>query len=205
MLSPVINLPTGPFRFVALDVETANSDPASICQIGLACVDMGGSIHVASTLVDPEQRFSGFNVQLHGIGPDMVRGAPRFSDVLPQIAPLLVPQIVIQHSGFDRRAINGAARASGLTEPGWDWADSVSVARRAWPEFRGNGGHGLGHLKKALALEFEHHDAGEDAKAAAMVVLLAEAHTGLSLRELIAPVGRSSLLPRRVVSSGITA
>ncbi len=32
--NPNLIVPVGPFRFVALDVETANSDPASICQIG---------------------------------------------------------------------------------------------------------------------------------------------------------------------------
>ncbi len=66
----------------------------------------------------------------------------------------------------------------------------MQIARRAWPEFSGNGGHGLAHLKQALALDFVHHDAGEDAKAAAMVVLRAEAQTGLRLEELIGPARR---------------
>lgn len=181
-----IIVPAGPFRFVALDVETANSDPASICQIGIACVGHDGSVNVFSTLVDPVQRFSGFNVQLHGIGPDHVMGAPRFPEVLPLISPLLQAHLIIQHSTFDSRAISGACRAGGLPDPGWRWANSVTIARRAWPEFCGNGGHGLGHLKKALTLDFAHHDAGEDAKAAAMVVLRAEAKTGMSLEDLIA-------------------
>lgn len=184
-------VPVGPFRFVALDVETANSDPASICQIGIACVGHDGAIDVFSTLVDPAQRFSGFNVQLHGIGPDRVVGAPRFLHVLPLIAPLLKAHLIIQHSTFDSRAMGGACRAGGLADPDWRWANSVTIARRAWPEFRGNGGHGLGHLKKALTLDFAHHDAGEDAKAAAMVVLKAEAQTGLLLEELISPPRRT--------------
>lgn len=185
--SAAFTLPDGPFRFVALDVETANSDSASICQIGLACVRHDGSIDVVSTLIDPEQPFAPFNVNLHGISPAMVRSAPKFPAVLRQIAPHLDQHLIIQHSPFDRRAINSACRAYGLPEQGWRWADSVQIARRAWPEFRGNGGHGLGHLKQALALDFEHHDAGEDAKAAAMVVLQAEARTGQTLDELISP------------------
>lgn len=188
-------LPAGPFRFVAMDVETANSYASSICQIGLAFVRQDGTLHVTSTLVDPEQPFSDFNVNLHGIGPAQVRGAPKFPAVFPQIADLLGQQIIIQHSPFDRGAIKGACRSYGLPEPGWRWADSVQIARRAWPELRGNGGHGLGNLKQALALEFEHHDAGEDAKAAALVVLRAEAHTGHSLEDLICS-------PRRVSAVG---
>lgn len=190
-------LPAGPFRFIALDVETANSDASSICQIGLACVRHDGTMHVASTLIDPEQPFSDFNVDLHGIGPAQVIGAPKFPAVLHQIAPLLGQQPVIQHSTFDRGAINGACRAYGLPEPGWQWADSVQIARRAWPEFRGNGGHGLGHLKQALALDFEHHDAGEDAKAAALVVLRAEIHTAKTLEEILSPSRKVSAVEKR--------
>ncbi len=39
---------------------------------------------------------------------------------------------------------------------------------------KGNGGHGLANLKQVLNLDFHHHDAGEDARAAAMVVLRAQ-------------------------------
>ena len=186
-----MSLPIGPFRFIALDVETANSDAASLCHIGLACVRHDATIEVFSTLFDPRQPFAPFNVALHGIGPAKVRGAPTFPEVLPLIAPLLAPQIVIQHSPFDRGAIHRACRAHGLPEPGWRWADSVQIARRAWPEFAGNGGHGLAHLKQALGLDFAHHDAGEDAKAAAMVVLRAEAQTGLRMEDLIGPACRA--------------
>lgn len=60
------------------------------------------------------------------------------------------------------------------SEPAWHWQDSVTVARKAWPELKGNGGHGLASLKGHLGLSFDHHDAGEDARAAAEVVLHAE-------------------------------
>jgi DNA polymerase-3 subunit epsilon len=81
---------------------------------------------------------------------------------------------VYQHSGFDRSAVRAAGAALYRPEPKWNWQDSVSVARRAWPEVKRNGGHGLASLKGHLGLSFEHHDAGEDARAAAEVVLRAE-------------------------------
>src|SRR5690554_4397123 len=70
------DIPTGDFRFIALDVETACSDAASICQIGLACVLPDNRIQTFSTLVNPGTRFDPFNIRLHGIGPDHVSGAP---------------------------------------------------------------------------------------------------------------------------------
>ncbi|MFD2175034.1 exonuclease domain-containing protein [Rhodobacter lacus] len=178
-------LPEGPFRFIALDVETAASDSASICQIGLACVRADATIETWVSFVDPCCAFSRFNTALHGIGPAQVRGAPAFAQLAARLEPLLGAHLLIQHSGFDKRAIAGAYAALGRLPPQWRWGDSVRIARRAWPEFTGNGGHGLAHLKTQLNLRFTHHDAGEDARAAAEVVLQAEGRTGLALEALL--------------------
>jgi DNA polymerase III epsilon subunit-like protein len=177
---PVPRLPEGSFRFFALDVETANHDRASICQVGLACVRPDDRIETWVTLVNPETDrwlFSG----LHGITADMVVGAPRIDEVLTLLESKLVGSLIYQHSGFDRSAIRAACAALGRAEPDWIWEDSVAVARSAWPELTGNGGHGLASLKRHLGLRFEHHDAGEDARAAAEVVLKAE--SGVKIME----------------------
>ena len=180
-------IPEGDFRFIALDVETACSDAGSICQIGLACVFPDNRIHTFSTFVNPGTRFDPFNVRLHGIGPDHVSGALRFDELLERLFPLLSRHHLVQHSNFDRQAVNAACRSCGIAAPDFRWADSVTIARRAWPELKGNGGHGLGNLKKVLDLNFHHHDAGEDARAAALVVLHAEAQLNLTFDELIKP------------------
>ncbi|MEY8799933.1 exonuclease domain-containing protein [Leisingera sp. XS_AS12] len=167
-------MPDGPFRFFALDVETANHDRSSICQVGVACVRPDNSIETWSTLVNPLTTrwvFSG----LHGITAQMVRGAPTICSVIDLLDEVLRDRTVYQHSGFDRSAIRAACAGLQRAEPQWGWQNSVTVARRAWPELKGNGGHGLASLKTHLGLCFEHHDAGEDARAAAEVVLHAEA------------------------------
>ncbi|MFB9222834.1 3'-5' exonuclease [Paracoccus cavernae] len=174
-------LPEETFRFIALDVETSCSDSASICQIGLACVRFDASIVTLSSYLDPEMPFSSFNTRIHGIKAATVRGAPLFGQLFPAILPLLARHPLVQHSSFDRRAILAACAHHGLAAPALDWTDSVTIARRAWPELKGNGGHGLGNLKQVLDLSFDHHDAGEDARAAAMVVLRAEAHLGKAM------------------------
>lgn len=169
----VTPFPQGPFRFFALDVETANHDRGSICQIGVACVRPDNSIETWVTFVDPQVDRWAFT-WLHGISARTVKGAPTFAEVLPVLRDALNGATVYQHSGFDRSAVAAACGNSGLQVPQWDWRDSVHVARAAWPELRGNGGHGLASLKQHLGLVFEHHDAGEDARAAAEVVLRAE-------------------------------
>jgi DNA polymerase-3 subunit epsilon len=115
----------------------------------------------------------------------MVQGAPTIDTVLEALKPLLNGYTVYQHSGFDRSAIRASCVALGYDEPEWKWQDSVTVARRAWPDLKGNGGHGLASLKRHLGLSFEHHDAGEDARAAAQVVILAGKEMASTNRETI--------------------
>ncbi len=165
--------PVGPFDFFALDVETANSARASICQIGVAGVRADRSIETWVTYVDP-QTTDWSCTRILGITQSMVHQAPRLPEVLGLLGQQLENRIIYQHSGFDRSAIQAGCTLYGIDMPDWSWADSVQVARRAWPELRGYGGHGLASLKEALGLSFRHHDAGEDARAAAMVVIKAE-------------------------------
>jgi DNA polymerase-3 subunit epsilon len=179
-------IPAGDYRFIGLDVETACGNSASICQIGLACVAADNQIETFSMMVDPAMRFDAFNTRLHGIGPAHVAGAPRFAAALAALLPLLSRHILIQHSTFDSAAFAAACTRFKIAPPDLRWGNSVTVARRAWPELRGNGGHGLASLKRVLGLQFHHHDAGEDARAAAEVVLRAEAHLGVPFEDIIA-------------------
>lgn len=168
-------LPQGPFRFIAIDVETAGRTIDSICQIGLCCVEGGGTLHTYSTLVNPESKFEPFNIELHGIGPDTVRDAPTFPQAFAALGDLLNTYPLVQHSRYDEKAMGAACKKYALPRITSKWSDSVQIARKAWPELKGNGGHGLGNLKEVFGLNFHHHDAGEDARASATVVLLAEA------------------------------
>ncbi|WP_299083219.1 exonuclease domain-containing protein [uncultured Ruegeria sp.] len=177
-------LKTGTFRFVAVDVETANSNNHSICQVGLAMVSDTGEIHTVSFLVNPEEGFDDFNVRLHGINDNAVCHAPIFEVMLRSLRPFLERHTLIQHSGFDKRAFDAACKTKGIPSLRTKWLDSVIIARTAWPELKGNGGHGLASLKAFLDLDFDHHDAEEDARAAAEVVLLAESQSGEKFPEL---------------------
>ena len=166
------------YRFVAVDVETANKQKASICQIGLAMVKENGDISTLGILIDPEDSFDSFNTALHGINQKTVKGAQTFDSVLKILRPFLERHVLIQHSPFDKGAVNAACEKYNLNILGSEWMDSVKIAREAWPELKGRGGHGLESLKNYLGLAFKHHDAEEDARAAAQVTLLAEEKTG---------------------------
>jgi DNA polymerase-3 subunit epsilon len=174
----------GSFRFIAVDVETAGYEAASICQIGLAFVEFDGSIQTYSTYVDPCTLFTDGNTRLHGIDAKTVGGAPTFAELLPDLRQVLETHPLVQHSHFDEKAFDAACRLAELPILKSVWTDSVAIARKAWPELRGNGGYGLANLKKVLGLQFRHHDAGEDARAAAEVILKAETALGAKIRIL---------------------
>ena len=121
--------------FVAFDVETANADLASICQVGTVTFTDGEPRSVWQSLIDPEDEFDAINVSIHGIDSGAVIGAPRFVDVAPQLAGLLEQQIVASHTGFDRVALSQAHARHGLPTIGCQWLDTARVCRRAWPQF----------------------------------------------------------------------
>lgn len=171
-------------RFIAVDVETAGSDIASICQIGFAFVGFDNSIATYSAYIDPRTPFAAGNTRLHGISAATVRNAPKFVEILPGLRPVLEAYPLVQHSCYDEKAFDAACRLAEIQVLKSVWSDSVAIARQAWPELRGKGGHGLANLKKVLGLQFQHHDAGEDARAAAEVTLKAEASMGRKIRML---------------------
>jgi DNA polymerase-3 subunit epsilon len=159
-------------HFVAIDVETANADRASICQVGVAQFEGGRVACEWKTLVDPDDDFDPLNVSIHGIDENVVKGAPTFEMIASELAGRLAGRIAVSHTGFDRVAIERAYEAIGLPAPRCTWLDSARVARRTWEDVAKRG-YGLGPLCQRIGYSYQAHDALEDAKAAAMVLLAA--------------------------------
>lgn len=167
-------------NFVAIDVETANADMASICQIGLVKCENGTLSDEWKTYVDPEDYFDGINVSIHGIDEAAVRGAPTFPELANKLRSYLEGKVVICHTHFDRVAMHQAAQRYGVSTPECTWLDSARVARRAWKDCAWKG-YGLYNVCKMLRYDFRHHDALEDAKAAAYILLAATNESGIDL------------------------
>lgn len=167
-------------NFVAIDVETANADMASICQIGLVKCEDVVLTEEWKTYVDPEDYFDGINVSISGIDESVVEGAPTFPEIADTLWSYLERSIVVCHTHFDRVALNQVAQRYGVAMPEITWLDSARVARRTWRECSSNG-YGLHNLCRMLGYEFRQHDALEDAKAAAYILISAMNESGLDL------------------------
>ena len=166
--------------FVAIDVETANADMASICQIGVAKYNNGVLVEEWSSLVDPEDYFDFINIDIHGITEEDVEGKPTFPEIVNQLGCFLNDAICVSHTHFDRVSISRALTKYGLPDFDTTWLDSARVARRAWEEFAW-GGYGLANICNKIGYQFKHHDALEDAKASGHVLLAAIKKTGIDV------------------------
>ena len=166
--------------FVAIDVETANVDMASICQIGVVNYVGGELVEEWKSLINPEDYFDTINIEIHGITEEDVLGSPTFPEVVDRLGSYLNNAVCVSHTHFDRISISRACAKYRLPEFNTIWLDSARVARRTWKEFAWSG-YGLVNVCNKFGYTFKNHDALEDAKASAYVLLYAIETTGLSL------------------------
>ena len=157
--------------FVALDVETANQNLASICAVGAVRYHNGLEVGRLYNLIDPFDRFHWRNTRIHKIEVDHIEEQPLFPELLPELEDFIAGALVVHHSSFDKTAIRRAAQRWELPEPDWAWRDTVQLAKRAWP--------GLENYKLPTVCRYighplyHHHNALEDALAAGQIYLKA--------------------------------
>jgi DNA polymerase-3 subunit epsilon len=190
--------------FVAIDVETANADLSSICQIGVVKYSHDVILDEWCSLVNPEDCFDLTNVMIHGISEDDVQNSPTFPEVVSVLRSFMNSSVCVSHTHFDRVSLSRACSKYDIDPFDAIWLDSARVARRAWGQFSRKG-YGLASICEFIGHEFTHHDALEDAKAAGQVLLQAIAQTGTPLDEWLLRVnmpisGSRSSKPAREVN-----
>lgn len=122
-------------NYIALDFETANRYLGSPCSIGLVKVRDGAVVSREHWLMRPpvgHDEFSSFNIGIHGITPEMVVDAPRFTDLLGDLTAYIGDDIVVAHNAvFDMGVIRSACDADGTPWPNVRFLCSLVLARRA--------------------------------------------------------------------------
>ncbi|MFC7372720.1 3'-5' exonuclease [Fictibacillus iocasae] len=162
--------------FIALDFETANKTRGSACAIGLVTVEKGEITDSFYSLIKPKNNwFDPFHTTIHGITKEDVMDSPEFDEVWEQVAPSFQKNIIIAHNAsFDMSVLRHAFADYNIDSPTLDYSCSLIAARSVWPEL---GSHRLNILANQLQIPFQHHDALEDAKVAAHVMLNCFQHT----------------------------
>lgn len=155
--------------YTVFDVETANSQRASICSIGIVRCENDRIIYEKEILVNPKTDFSPFNVMIHGINPWDVRDKPEFPEVWEEIADYFSDTVLIAHNAksMDLCALYKTLHRYGLPGVNNQYICTLECARRtAEQENRVGESNSLDVLSDRYHVDLSHHhNALDDAKA----------------------------------------
>ncbi len=195
-----------PLDFTAIDFETANGSAASACSVGLVKVRDGQIVDRIGWFIQPppgHDHFVDWNIRIHGITPQMVEGAPSWTEQLVDLVAFAEDDILVAHNaGFDMGVIKSACAATGIATPGYSYLCSLQVARKTYTldSYR------LPVAARAAGFEdFAHHDAVADSEACAAIMIHAADRWGaIDLPELasLAGVRLSSTVPVVAAAAG---
>lgn len=161
-----------PFEsFTAIDFETAQWNPNSICQVGLVRVEDGEVVQQIDQLVKPPNNSYFYkNIEIHGIKPEDTENAPTFDVVWHnQMKGFIEDQVVVAHSiRFDAGCLRNTLAFYDEIQPQFEERCTLKIFRR-----------GLGYLSKKYKIKLNHHDALSDAHACAQLYLKHLAHENL--------------------------
>ncbi|MEJ5143970.1 exonuclease domain-containing protein [Sphingobacterium sp. MYb388] len=175
-------------EFIAIDFETADYTKYSPCEIGLTYVKDFKIVKQESYLIKPPcyPNFDSFNVQLHGINPDMVKDSPTF-DVLynEKLKDVLTGNLIVSHNtSFDILVLRETLSEYNIEWPELKYLCTLVLSRRlltSLPSFSLPSVYnilGLGDLKN-------HHRASADSQAAAEIAIeLFNRHAVLQIEDI---------------------
>lgn len=178
-------------QFTAIDFETANGFRGSPCAVGLSKVRDGRIVEEASWLMRPPEGHDHFdprNIQIHGIRPEAVAGSPRFADVFPAMREFIGADLLVAHNAaFDTGVIRSALEVSAVSGPAYHYACTVVLSRRSYRLVS----YSLPFVAEAAGVPLvNHHDAVEDARACAGIMIdIAGRHGASTMEELFAASG----------------
>lgn len=158
--------------FAAIDFETANEQPSSICSAGVVIVRNGEIVNSFYSLVHPEpEYYQWFCRQVHGLGPEDTDNAPTFPHVWEKIAPIIEGSPLVAHnSRFDEKCLKAAFRLYQMDYPDYKFYDTLAASRLHFGCRLPN--HQLQTVAAACGYNLNnHHHALADAEACAAIAM----------------------------------
>ena len=158
--------------FAAIDFETANEYPSSVCSVGVVVVRNGVVEDTFYGLIHPEpEYYQWFCRRVHGLGPADTEDAPVFPDVWAQIEPLIEGLPLVAHnSQFDEGCLRAVFRVYRMDYPDYTFYDTLAASRRHFGYRLPN--HQLQTVAAACGHYLNHHHhALSDAEACAAIAL----------------------------------
>lgn len=158
--------------FAAIDFETANEQPSSVCSVGIVVVRDGEIVDSFYSLIKPEpEYYKWFCRQVHGLCEDDTRDAPVFPEVWRKIEPMIEGLPLVAHNArFDEGCLKAVFRVYQMDYPDYAFYDTLAASRRHFGRMIPN--HQLQTVSKACGFCLEnHHHALADAEACANIAM----------------------------------
>ena len=157
---------------MALDLETTGARPGAgkITEIGMVRFEGFREVGRLSSLVNPMRPIPRMITAITGITPEMVAGAPRIDELMPDVLEFLEGAVVVAHNAaFDVGFLNYELRRLRSRELGDGAIDTLALSRALAP---GLPNYKLGTVAEALGSPVSAcHRALADAEAAGHVFL----------------------------------
>ena len=156
--------------FAAIDFETANEQPSSVCSVGVVIVRDGEIVDTFYSLIHPEpEYYQWFCRRVHGLGPEDTDDAPVFPYVWERIEPLIEGLPLVAHNArFDEGCLKAVFRTYRMDYPDYAFFDTLAASRRHFGGFLPN--HRLETVAAACGFDLlNHHHALADAEACAAI------------------------------------
>ena len=158
--------------FNALDFETANEQPSSVCSVGVVFVRNDIIVDSFYSLIHPEpEYYQWFCQQVHGLSEEDTYDAPVFPMVWGMIAPFLQGYPLVAHNArFDEGCLKAAFRVYQMDYPDYVFYDTLAASRRHFGHRLPN--HQLQTVAAACGYDLtRHHHALADAEACARIAM----------------------------------
>jgi len=156
--------------FAAIDFETANGSPTSVCSVGVVVVRGGEIVDSFYSLIRPEPNYyAWFCQQVHGLSHEDTDSAPLFPDVWAQIEPKIKGLPLVAHNkSFDERCLKAVFQTYCMDYPNYQFFCTCVAARRHFGKDLPD--HQLHTVSAACGYILEnHHHALADAEACAAI------------------------------------
>lgn len=161
-------------NFVAIDVETANHNPTSICSIGAVKVVDGVIVDRFHEFVKPTPNWylRRFTNEIHGISRSQTDNARNFAQVWLDVDKFIDGLPLVAHNkNFDEGCIKATFRHYGMSYPDYTFHCTLQQSRRTIPR-QLCGSHSLPALCSFMGIPFNnHHNALADAEACAKIAM----------------------------------
>jgi DNA polymerase III subunit epsilon len=201
-------------RAIVLDTETTGLEPGQGDRVlELAAIEIVNLIPTGREfhrVIDPEREVPEEATRVHGFTAEMLRGKPRFAEILPELLDFLGEDSIIAHNApFDFAFLDAEFDRAGASRlDRGRMVDTLMLARQRFP--------GLPNSLDALCRRYGVDNSGRDKHNALLDVrLLAEVHLHLrggrqpglalaerrSLQQIATTEGPVSRTPRAIVPS----